>query len=116
MPFCCKKINMPFCCKTSKKLKYAKAAVFNYSTSNSISCNNYSTSNSISCNKYSTTTTNNNITTIHEVTQAKKNLTIQIQHWEKIKNITKDPKEIEEIQDKIHKLRIDFLCYGSESF
>ncbi|QEI03586.1 hypothetical protein [Rachiplusia nu nucleopolyhedrovirus] len=54
--------------------------------------------------------------TIHDVTNAKRKLTMQIQHWEKIKLITKDVKEIAAIDYKIHKMRLEFLRYSCEFF
>ncbi|QED40547.1 hypothetical protein [Chrysodeixis includens nucleopolyhedrovirus] len=56
------------------------------------------------------------ITTIHDVTYAKKQLSVQLEHWEKIKRITKDPKEIKDIDCKINAMRLQFLKYGCDFF
>ncbi|ABM45840.1 unknown protein [Spodoptera frugiperda multiple nucleopolyhedrovirus] len=53
---------------------------------------------------------------LNEIVMAKKQLSIQMQHWERIKRITKDQKEIAEIDDKLHKMRMEFLNFGSTNF
>ncbi|QAT90414.1 hypothetical protein KM622_gp128 [Spodoptera exempta nucleopolyhedrovirus] len=53
---------------------------------------------------------------LNQILQAKKQLSIQMQHWERIKRITKDPKEVADIEQKLTKLRMDFLKFGSENF
>ncbi|ACI28849.1 agip148 [Agrotis ipsilon multiple nucleopolyhedrovirus] len=53
---------------------------------------------------------------LNQILQAKKQLSIQMQHWERIKRITKDPKEVAEIDQKLYQMRMDFLKFGSEKF
>ncbi|AYN45076.1 se116 [Alphabaculovirus alterspexiguae] len=53
---------------------------------------------------------------LNQILQAKKQLSIQMQHWERIKRITKDPKDLADIDQKLNKIRIEFLKFGSENF
>lgn len=53
---------------------------------------------------------------LNQILQAKKQLSIQLQHWERIRRITKDPKELADIDAKLHTMRMDFLNFGSENF
>jgi Nucleopolyhedrovirus protein of unknown function (DUF919) len=53
---------------------------------------------------------------LNHILQAKKQLSIQMQHWERIKRITKDPKEVADIDRKLYKMRMDFLAFSTEKF
>nr|UPO71126.1 orf20 [Trichoplusia ni single nucleopolyhedrovirus] len=53
---------------------------------------------------------------LNEILQAKKQLSIQMEHWERIKRITKDPREVADIECKLNKIRNDFLNFGSNNF
>lgn len=53
---------------------------------------------------------------LNYIIQAKKQLSVQIEHWERIKRITKDPKELADIENKLYKLRSDFLAFGNKYF
>jgi D-ribose pyranose/furanose isomerase RbsD len=53
---------------------------------------------------------------LNQILQAKKQLSIQMQHWERIKRITKDPKEVEDIERKLLKMRMDFLAFSTDQF
>lgn len=53
---------------------------------------------------------------LNQILQAKKQLSIQMQHWERIKRITKDPKEVEDINNKLLKMRMDFLAFSTDKF
>ncbi|ABI35701.1 hypothetical protein [Ectropis obliqua nucleopolyhedrovirus] len=50
------------------------------------------------------------------VMQMKRRLEIQTSHDEKLKRLTKCPKEIERLNDKINTARINFLNYGVNNF
>ncbi|AHH82598.1 ORF-9 [Buzura suppressaria nucleopolyhedrovirus] len=52
----------------------------------------------------------------NEVMQAKRQLEIQTAHQERLKRITKDPKELAKIDDKLHQIRTSFLNFGVEKF
>jgi hypothetical protein len=53
---------------------------------------------------------------LNEIMQIKKTLSIKIEHWERIKQITKDPHEIREIERKIHCMRMEFLNFSTKKF
>jgi hypothetical protein len=53
---------------------------------------------------------------LHQILQAKRQLSIQMQHWERIKRITRDAKEIEEIDRKLLNMRMDFLAFSTDKF
>ncbi|AAZ38307.1 ORF-141 [Agrotis segetum nucleopolyhedrovirus A] len=53
---------------------------------------------------------------LNQILQAKKQLSIQMQHWERIKRITKDPKEVADIEQKLYKMRMDFLKFSTDKF
>lgn len=41
---------------------------------------------------------------------------MQMEHWERIRRITKDTKELAEIERKLYAMRMDFLAFGSHKF
>ncbi|WBB27326.1 AC29-like protein [Mythimna sequax nucleopolyhedrovirus] len=53
---------------------------------------------------------------LNQILQAKRQLTIQMEHWERIKRITKDPKEVQNIESKLSKMRMDFLNFSTDKF
>ena len=53
---------------------------------------------------------------LNQILQAKRQLTIQMEHWERIKRITKDPKEVQDIESKLLKMRMDFLNFSTNKF
>nr|QNH90637.1 maco-A 157 [Mamestra configurata nucleopolyhedrovirus A]QNH90969.1 maco-A 157 [Mamestra configurata nucleopolyhedrovirus A]UVZ34992.1 hypothetical protein [Melanchra picta nucleopolyhedrovirus]UVZ35164.1 hypothetical protein [Melanchra picta nucleopolyhedrovirus] len=53
---------------------------------------------------------------LNQILQAKRQLTIQMEHWERIKRITKDPKEVQDIENKLLKMRMDFLNFSTDKF
>nr|QGX02402.1 maco-A 157 [Mamestra configurata nucleopolyhedrovirus A] len=53
---------------------------------------------------------------LNQILQAKRQLTIQMEHWERIKRITKDPKEVQDIESKLLKMRMDFLNFSTDKF
>ena len=53
---------------------------------------------------------------LNQILQTKKQLSIQMQHWERIKRITKDPKEIANIDEKLHRMRMEFLKFSTDNF
>ncbi|ABF47363.1 ac29-like protein [Clanis bilineata nucleopolyhedrovirus] len=53
---------------------------------------------------------------LNAIVAAKKNLNIKMQHWEKLKRITKDPQEIAAIDSELNKLRMEFLSFSVKKF
>ncbi|AUV65403.1 hypothetical protein [Alphabaculovirus myunipunctae] len=53
---------------------------------------------------------------LNQILQAKRQLTIQMQHWERIRAITKDPGEIASIDRRLHQMRMDFLAFSTDKF
>ncbi|ACI47500.1 unknown [Spodoptera litura nucleopolyhedrovirus II] len=53
---------------------------------------------------------------LNQILQTKKQLSIQMQHWERIKRITKDPAEVASIDEKLLKMRMEFLKFSTNNF
>lgn len=53
---------------------------------------------------------------LNKILQEKKHLSIQMEHWERLKKITKDSRELEDIDRKLTQLRMDFLTFGHVYF
>ncbi|QEI03564.1 hypothetical protein [Spodoptera cosmioides nucleopolyhedrovirus] len=53
---------------------------------------------------------------LNQILQTKKQLSIQMQHWERIKRITKDPHEVADIDQKLLKMRMEFLKFSTNNF
>lgn len=53
---------------------------------------------------------------LYDITQAKHQLTIKQTHYERLKRITKDAKELQEIEQQLHQIRMDFLKYSTTMF
>ncbi|ADB84464.1 hypothetical protein [Apocheima cinerarium nucleopolyhedrovirus] len=52
----------------------------------------------------------------NQVMQVKRQLEIQSSHLEKLKRITKDPKEAHKIETQLQSIRNKFLNYGVNNF
>ncbi|CDG72469.1 Unknown (Ac29) [Spodoptera exigua multiple nucleopolyhedrovirus] len=53
---------------------------------------------------------------LNQILQTKKQLSIQMQHWERIKRITKDPQEVANIDEKLFRMRMEFLKFSTNNF
>ncbi|AKC91744.1 ac29 [Lambdina fiscellaria nucleopolyhedrovirus] len=53
---------------------------------------------------------------LNKVLQAKRQLSIKLEHWERIKRITKDEREIAAIDFKLYQMRMEFLQFSSANF
>lgn len=51
-----------------------------------------------------------------QVMQAKRQLEIQTEHQKRLRQITKDPRELAKIDAKLNELRMAFLNFGVEKF
>ncbi|AKN80566.1 hypothetical protein [Perigonia lusca single nucleopolyhedrovirus] len=53
---------------------------------------------------------------LNKVFQAKRQIRMKLDHWTRIKRITKDPKELAEIERTLQRLSKEFLEFSVENF
>ncbi|UOQ18814.1 hypothetical protein [Olene mendosa nucleopolyhedrovirus] len=53
---------------------------------------------------------------LNRIIQTKKRLAIKMEHWERIRRITKNTRELHEIDRALAELRMEFLKFGERHF
>lgn len=53
---------------------------------------------------------------IDEINKHKRDITIKSQHLERLKNITKDARELQNLEQQLFELRQQFLNFGVNNF
>jgi hypothetical protein len=65
---------------------------------------------------YSTKNQKELVYQINEINAQKRNIIIKSQHLERLKNITKNAKELQSLETQLHELRRKFLDFGLNNF
>lgn len=53
---------------------------------------------------------------LNRIIQTKKRLAIKMEHWERIRRITKNARELREIDRTLAEMRMEFLKFGEKHF